>query len=722
MRRSHRQPYRLSRIAVFITFLICAAGFSAKAQVREGAVAVAPGPVTVELRLGAGQGIFHRGEVIPVRLTFSSVQHRKYSLPEDCERARYQYHAPPEFVDRTMEVDAAMQMYFGNCHGGSVEVDPGEKPVVVQQILNDRFRMDTPGKYRISVTVDRFGFPITSNTVDLEILPPDPAWEAAELKRGLSLLAEPRSVESENGCVIVRFLGTLDAELQMARSQSRCDFTRALINARNRKRVIAELERELTKPDSNWVDIRTLAFISLYEQHPEWYPEKVDQAEPNEPMNSELWKQAPARKAEYLRDVRLLAGSFATKTPQARAIALHALVFLKQSTGIEAPDDIRALVRSQMPAAFGSLTDVDRKYLLLQGWDEIKSDALVAALKTRLLDPIALRRLFELAPDEARPTILRELGSAQPKLDPEVLGILQEKELPEMDGILLARVKAAESDGVLNSAAKLLQRYASVAIANDLQAWVEPRLGKIWCGSEANLLAYFLRVAPSEGAKMLRQSMRTDDMGCLVLRRLAELRMSPEVEQTALAALDDPRPTVTEEALYVLRSYGSADSRKPLLEHFQQWHELWNGRAKFLDTPEGYPQARRESAYLEALGNAQGWLTSLDEWRSLRELCVTDTCKELSREFIDGFAVRQNSIIGIAEPVGDEFTERFGIEPGVSGSGSMDRLKQKMSQYPKGFQFRLDVRNKQQARVQRIYTELEAWTTEHGFELEMLRE
>ena len=163
---------RLAHEAAIYTALLAVTlggSVSAKAQVQT-MLPVTPGPVKLELRFGSGQSQFHLGEVIPVELKFFSSEHRKYSIGEDCSpRESYQFHVPPEFRDRAGEMAAAQMIDFGNCHGSSWEIDPAAEPLIVKRVLNEWFRIETPGKYRISVTSRRLGFPIDSDVVELEI-------------------------------------------------------------------------------------------------------------------------------------------------------------------------------------------------------------------------------------------------------------------------------------------------------------------------------------------------------------------------------------------------------------------------------------------------------------------------------------------------------------------------------------------------------------------------
>ena len=59
---------------------------------------------------------------------------------------------------------------------------------------------------------------MTSNAEELEILPSDTTWEAAELARGVGMIeSETGKPAHDKGCDIVGSLGTVAAALEMAR-------------------------------------------------------------------------------------------------------------------------------------------------------------------------------------------------------------------------------------------------------------------------------------------------------------------------------------------------------------------------------------------------------------------------------------------------------------------------------------------------------------------------
>jgi len=701
---------------------------------------IKPGSVTMQLRTINGKSQFHRGEIIPVELVFSSPERRSYTIPEDCTPMEtYQYSISPQAVDRALEADAAMSMYMGNCHGFSAQADPGEEPITVRQILNERFRIETPGTYNVSVRSNKLGFPLMSNALQIEIQPSDAVWEQSQFDRAKSLLSSQYGSESwAEGCGVLRYLETPQAELEMARREGKqqrpCDFDIPLISARNRQMVLDQLEKGLGEPDraipGNY--LRVLAFVSLYQQHPDWYPvlpaklERFSEFVPSE--RSGLWSQRGVPQAEQFRYASLLAAALNKKTPEARSQSLKTLLYLGDSlSGSEVPADLLAVVRREIPAAFADLPPIDRDAVLFHQWDEIKSPAMLSVLRDLVVEShwlggngIALIRLNELSPTAARPVILEELRSPNPQGSVAALSLLPEKQLPDLDAIFLHQLMDQQNDGATAFPAGLLRRYASSAIALELKSWFTKRIGKSYCGTEAELIAYFLSVAPADGVAMLHAAMKSDNSGCLLLRRLADIAYSPEVEKEAIAALDDSRLDVSQEALQVLRENGSPSGREALLQHFRKWHDRWSGHAKELTAPTSINEARLEYAYSYAIGFARNWLSTADDWRELQKLCLTAECKDRAQQIILNFGSQFEPMIVLSPLVGDELQESFGL--GGCQRCTLEQLHDKMLQYPASTRFLVDARFARQTRIQRVFSELQPWVSAHGFALQLYRD
>jgi hypothetical protein len=388
--------------------------------------------------------------------------------------------------------------------------------------------------------------------------------------------------------------------------------------------------------------------------------------------------------------------------------------------------DLKEVVRKELPAVFLKLPPFsDQTYLLKNRWADIASPAMIPVLKAILddqsgMEPVdlALRRLYETSPEEARPYFLRELNAKNPRAGIDVLGLLPDQELPELDDELLERVKQSlRFDGApLIMATALVQRYASRKIADALRPLLPPMFRTVSCQAEANLLSYFLRVDVSEGNELLRQAVQASNAAkCQTLSLVADLHMSSAVESAALAALDDPDPHMVANALSVLQLHGSPRSKEPILRHFRRWHAVWAPRAAQLERPDGAAQQGIDDAYLRALGVAQGWLSSPGEVRELGELCVTKVCKD-DAERTANSAQSNMFLIRVWEANSADLPGKFEIAqyPSVVGLG---RFEQKLAQYPRGTVFVLYSIYLDHQVAQSVFDKLKPWIKEHGYDL-----
>jgi hypothetical protein len=723
-------------LLLWLTFAIS----TSAAQVPDSSAAPIPSEIKLELRLVNGSAPVHAGELVPIELIFSSQDSKRFRFnPRECHpHQSYRFLiAPPAFVDRLFEVDAALGLAELTCGGGNIEINLAAKPVKVPQLLNGRYRM-TPGKYRIAVQSGRMGVTLTSNFIDLEILPRDAAWEAAELARAVKLLEhEPGKLEYETGCRMVRYLGTDEAHLAMAQRYgdgNYCDhlWEAGIISAGNRPAVQAELESGLASPARriSLGFIRTLAFVSLYREHPEWFPAPTPGVPANEDPHaagsSGLWKEGRSVKARELHYVRLLLAALPQKTEEARAQSVKSLIDLEYYLRIPPPDDVRLAIRAEMPVLFRHLSASEQERALRESWPKLAGPAMIPPL-VRLaagagpyyssLYSIALARLYELSPAQARPYILKGLRDPDATLSPQVLGMLPEKELPALDHVMLKRLKARLDDGPehqLGPAAALIQRYASTAIAPQVVALALPPHGGAACDAEINLIAYSLRVNPARGVVRLRQALSRPD--CSILPRLAKVRMSAEVEAAALAALSHSDPEIVRSALETLRYHGSAKTKPAILQHFRQWRE----RAPELDRSK-YPERVLEDSYLKAIVSAQSWINSITELTAVREICITASCKAEVDQVVnhERSPVRMIGVFGPRGP--NEFQEHYGVGL-YHRIDTLELVKRKIQQYPRGSAFSLDSRSADADLVERTHKLLQPFASQNGYQLTVYRE
>jgi hypothetical protein len=731
---------------------------SLSAPAQQPGAQTPPPQIHVELRLAGGQTKFHIGEVVPIEITFTSTQHGTVSFAEDClPRYAYQYRITPlGFTDRISERDAALEMELGaGCHGFSDQRDLLDEPLAVRQDLNDWFRMETSGAYQISVTVRRTETPLASNSVTLEILPRDAAWERQQLQKAIALLDAKPAPDTADPCKMLAYLETRDAELEMARrfsGRGNCGvlFFNALISARNRKPVLDILEAGLAQPDRPISQdyLLLLSMISMYQQRPDWYPqpEPVAQTASPEPtprgweeppQRSGLWKNMNARREEELRYARLLEGQISQKTDAARAISLKTLLELSQTVPFTSvPPDFAAVAREQLPAVFRSLPRPDQNGMLQGDWRDLKSPAMVPVLHRMLVENnmgadrnLALRRLYELAPEEGRRIILEQLKTVALNYDSSVLSILPDKELPELDGMLLERLQKERSLSQASgyqaysfAAMQLIDRYASSSIADALQREFGSQIGVKSFYGEYYLIAYFLRVDSPTGKEMLQKALvepggRPADL----LQALVGISDSPEIERTAIELLESHDPATVAAALQALQQCGTGVYRQTLLTHFRSWSDRAKTPAADPQPGSGAAQAadrNMEMLYVRAIGSAQKWLPTTAELGSAQQFCISKACRDAIAQMQAASGRTHHSIeVFPANPFNGLYT--FGLEQSFNLVG-IPLLEEKLLEYPSANDFALESHFGRDADLHEIFNELQPWAQSHSVRLNPL--
>ncbi len=152
------EPIRSGRFQAFVlgAALILALPLLAEDFESHHARDAAGDPTDLHFRLDTADGkrSFHIGERIPLRLQFSSDSPEKYKL-NGATYDRSGRLPTEEFVLEREDVTDPFQDYYGSgvlgWIGGGLRVDPvlESKPYEIELNLNDWFRFDRPGRYRL---------------------------------------------------------------------------------------------------------------------------------------------------------------------------------------------------------------------------------------------------------------------------------------------------------------------------------------------------------------------------------------------------------------------------------------------------------------------------------------------------------------------------------------------------------------------------------------------
>jgi len=683
-------------------------------------------PVTLILRTSQDRHTFHPGEIIPIELEFSSAIKGRYVV----DGATYDrsgrltidtYRVSP---DRGVVDPLLDYLAFGSFMGGGIRGMGvlGDKPVVVKLQLNDWFRFDEPGTYELSVRSGRLTddtapaatryvpLPVESNGLTLTILPPDPQWARAQLKALLAQLDPPTAArEPREACRALRFLGTNGAVDAMIRRYDlpgcEFEFMAGLFGAPDRGHVVSEMAARLDAPDQSVSEgyLRTLSILTVYQEHPEFRVPQTADSKGRSGAPGEIAKHQDLLEAARAGYTARMSAAAAKKDPKARA--LTAASALENAP----PKDpaAREALRDQVVAAFLDLPgDVQSRFLEYR-WPAVATPAMAPTLRTLAdagdrrsssgsLADLALRRLYAVEPDDARPRMLAQIGNPPQGATIKTLGQLPDQELRDLDQALAANVVNPRSGGLdsLVIRTALLERYASASALPAVLPWIDGRWSRLACDPLSSTLAYVARVDPARGQEMLERTVSTRagvSTRCYqyVLGAIARIRMTPPVEAVAIAHLTDSYPDVARDAAEALGAAGSAAAREPLLKAFEQWHAAWNGRADDLRYTQAVPnpnapQAMVERAYWQALTFGYGWHSTRADLERVQQWCVTDGCRNEIGGLFDQASQTRIRISSLDEPFA-------GISLAQHDLHSLAELARRVSQYPKGTGFTLDV-------------------------------
>ena len=358
--------------------------------------------------------VFQAGEIIPLRLSFSSSAQGRYRAINRIWDAGGRiddelYCAEPQAPD-------PLEYYFHNFHerGGSIHTVALEAQPFHTDVELNEWRNFRPGHYRvyaISSRVYRYLNPappnlppecVRSNTIEIDVTPADPKWQSDQLQGALQVLAEHASSEPVNQAErVLRFLNSPDSVRELARRSSTAsqNLVLGLFGSTMPQLAIDALRAEFAAPDRPATAWLLLAQLQL-SREAAWNPPR-DRALK---QNVAFWSD----REQHLRDLtkKEIAGvveALPHKIGPARALTLRALL----NEGDRDPSLV-GWVRAALIEAWGDLPASQQEDLIHSRWSLIASPAMTPILRKLLASPatdtslreMALYRLWQLEPAE----------------------------------------------------------------------------------------------------------------------------------------------------------------------------------------------------------------------------------------------------------------------------------------------------------------------------------
>jgi hypothetical protein len=502
-----------------------------------------------------------------------------------------------------------LHVYFGSSSGfigggltgiGSLSA----KPTVINLNLNEWVRFDQAGIYTVVVvshrvsdvstgSSSRFGAPslsLTSNPIQLRVIPATKAWERAKLSSIMKELDEnpkPTGIEPDSlkGAIAdLRFLGTAAAARLMAQHPREgepslmyeCALGLDGLEEKLHPVALAAMNRLIDDPDfpvSSWF-LNTMSVLQLSDSDP------AVQREERARFTDADWEAALQ--------------ALSAKVGRARAVTV-------QTLSSSQPKQISPQQKAELGEVLAaSLKDLplEKQVMELQyDWDVLRSAGLLPTLEllaktplknpgsnemdgymTRELKSAALQRWFELDPVSAHDEALRQIGSPDPSLTADSLAFLAKEKLPQFERLWGDALMATDDYQRETVFASLMARFGTGLAVAEVREKANAKVGEWACASQGAALAYLVEFDPVSARPLVERAVKERGKGKSACNRsifqdISIYAPDPILTGIALETLDDPDPEVTMDALIYLMSYGDKSVEEPVWSRYVEWSD-----------------------------------------------------------------------------------------------------------------------------------------------------
>jgi hypothetical protein len=703
--------------------------------------------VRLEVSVADNRREFRIGELIPLRLSFSSRVKDRYQV----NAAQYDRGGRMNYEHFIVApADGAVDPLPSNT-GGMGGITSFKflttEPWTITLDLNEWVRFTRRGEYKLTVSSSRVGVrdpasplgasPVTavSGEITLKIIAADRAWQKEVYGAAVAALDAPAPTKSQQteqyrasrrrALDVLRFLGTAEAARELAKRMRGEDMgldyvcMLGLISSPERAAARSALEEALADPDHP-IDAGFLNTL------------REVQSEPGA-ANAD-WREGQRKVVEEL------LGVLPRKRGKALSVSLNTAVN-EAWNGDALPQQTTEELAGRLVAMFDQLPVEVQNSLLTYRWDKIGGPAMLPVLRryaegyqdfpemreshayTSLqLSASALRHWYELDPAGARPAVIKEIIRPRPRYGARALGFLPDETLPEVDLALAEHLRASDDSDGSSNLASLVARYATAAILPQVMDELDAHIGKWACAVQDPLLAYVLRVNPALARPRIEQAVaaRGEDFTACnheLFQGVSEIRYDPVLEEIGIHSLDDPDPQVAMTAATMLGRFGSPAAEEALWRRYESWAAQWAGREAELDVAFGertddrtYQLGLGENL-VQALATGRSWMT---DRAKLQRLAGLSGVRRLHQQLLDNYlklwdeqplTIRLDS----ASP-----PAVFHARVAQYEFQSLDALKEKLSQFPAGTKFFLSPPPVGSPAGERTLTELRAFLSDHG--------
>jgi hypothetical protein len=614
--------------------------------------------VRFTIALNSHGPVFQQGEIVPLELSFTSSTKKRYWASvrnyDRSGRLGIEYYCIEPGAPDPLESYFKFGMFMGGGLGSTHELDT--EPFTAEAELNEWWTLPV-GHYRLFAISYRVGRPpgaqepessrtgqvLRSNTIEIDVSAPDPAWQAQQLHAAVLDLTGTDSKQDQmrRAARRLRFLNTEDSTRQLAKlftsfsqqQQAGSELMFGLYGSAYRQLAIDSMRAELVAPDHAITDdyLNTLANLQITADHSWDLPSDLN----DRPEQARaFWERRQAHMHDLMKaEIQTATAALPRKTGHARAITLNGLLMAGGDPGVAEQ------IRPQLITAWSDLPRETQHDLIQYRWALIRGPEMLPILRRlaaepapapRTMDAMArdeiLKHLYELDAAAGREAILRDLQNpnAQPGLG--VVKLLQKDDIAPVVKTAIERIgkgNARELDY------QLLDLYADESALNTVQAAYQKLQGQWPCVQQSATLRYLLRVDPEHGPAQVKAALAVrKNTGCFksLLEDLGSAL--PKVQQNAIDALNDSDPEMALGAIRALEHWGTADAEPALWARLQRFHKEWTGREDQLrQTPDYQSPGSRaialEQALTFAIAKGISWTCGPDKLAKLDALVLT---------------------------------------------------------------------------------------------------
>lgn len=713
-----------------------------------------PSDISLQLSILNGQAVFREGEIITLKAEYSADSKKRYYL----DTRGYDRSGrltgmevfcidPAKGADPLADYFNGIMCFIGGGLGSQHELS--REPYVMKLELNE-WKSLSPGSYRLRVVSHRVtvptetspngagtpSIPLQSNEVQFQVVKADLAWQAEQLaaaEKGLDS-SDPTGEEARHAARVLRFLGSEAATRELARrfwsgndQPFGWDLKFGLFGTPYRAAAIEGMKTALKDPQHPVTQelVQTLALLEI-QSDPQHQLPKYDE------KNKEAWARSRDAHTKAVNDaiernMLDLATALPNKIGQARTVSTNELL----QSDIPLNPAAKAQLRQMLVAGWDSLSVRRQNELIQYRWEEVGGPEFLPVLRHivsgqpsrfRQIDKpdreSALRRLYEVSPSEGRGLILHEIANGAGDIGIDVLGILPERDLPQIEQPLMAKLRAGNGNDVDY---QLLERYAGRRALPQIKVIYDAHRGEWACVPQSAMLRYFLRISPEYGVAQVSDALGQRKLtGCykFQLTELNDYMRRPKLEQIAIGALNDSSSEVARNAAEALEKCGSRKAEAALWERLEKFHEEWKNKTDELRygphvKPALLAEIGLEQVLVQAIVNGQAWFATEDTIRTLRELASPQLHQQLDGLLLDIQRPEQ----GLTLNWWPEGSLSYSLGR-YSGKG-MAALKEKLAQFPTGMHFNLITTQAERNRHRAEFTEVSDAAAADGLVLQI---